>query len=139
VNVALRGAQAEDEGDAGAARQTVLAEHGVSEEWLIALSGRLAARPDVLSETWDEIQRRLELSARGAEEDAEGGEGIRAGSGLPLDEADAPPRVRRVGEVPVYVRSAPPEQPRSSPSFEEVSPAELAPQRPEKGLPAQPQ
>jgi hypothetical protein len=139
VNVALRGVAAEGGDDAAADREAVLAAHGVSEEWLLALSGRLAAHPDALSDTWDEIQRRLEWESAGEAGDAVGSGGIRAGSGLPLDEADAPPRIRGIGEAPAYVRPAPPRQPRSSPSFEEVPPAELAPQRPEEGLPGQPQ
>jgi hypothetical protein len=100
VNVALR--------EAGSgARDSVLAAHGTTEDWLLEFSALLADDPDRLADTWDEIQRRLDPVAT---------------AGAPADTSSRTPL-----------------SPALRPPLDEVPPAELAPQRPEEGLPAQPQ
>lgn len=132
VNVALRGAPRDDEG----VRDSVLAAHGVSEEWLLEVSGRLAESPERLADTWDEIQRQLS----GPDDTAPGGVPPAPAVSRPTPvAADSAPRVRRPGERPVQPRPTPADRPRLGPSLGEVAPPELPAQGSEKRLPGEPQ
>ncbi|MGI9181266.1 MAG: hypothetical protein ACR2H9_12310 [Longimicrobiaceae bacterium] len=62
VNVALRQIDAEAP-EADSARAAVLAEHGVTEEQMLAFVRARSDRPQELAQIWAEIQQRLEIAA----------------------------------------------------------------------------
>jgi hypothetical protein len=160
VNVALRAAGGMQD---SIPRDSLLEAHGVSQEWLIALSGQLARDPRGVADVWDEIYRRLNPQPVLTENlsvpadpasPADTGDVAEASTGegearLPVEgppplaaprptrgEGDRLPSVRR-GETAPAARGRVPRE--SPPPIREVAPPQLPPQRPEEGLTREPQ